>query len=96
MNNIIKAQVTEKSLSLAAKGQYTFRVRPGTSKGKVAVEVHRLYKVDPIDVHLQHIPGKVKTRGRFVGKRSAIHKAIVRLKDNQKIAEFNLGEQDEK
>lgn len=92
MSAIIKALVTEKSLKLADIGQYTFVIDNNANKETVANEISRLYKVVVESVQTIHIAGKQKRRGRVVGKRSDIRKAIVTVKKGQKITEFSVGE----
>ncbi len=89
---IIKAVVTEKSMRLSEAKQYSFVVTDNAEKADIAREVKRLFKVDVTSVHTITIPGKVKKRGSKLGVRSDVHKAIVRIKPNQTIAEFNVGE----
>lgn len=92
MNHILKAHVTEKSLLLAEKGMYTFEVDKYVNKPIIEAEIKRLFNVTPIGVRILVIKGKVKTRGKFSGKRSDVRKAIVKIKDGQKIKEFSVGE----
>ncbi len=92
MNAIVKAIVTEKSLKLAENGQYTFMVTKDTGLSTIVAECKRLFAVDVIDMHRLTIPGKVKRRGKSLGKRSDIHKVIITVKPGQKIKEYSVGE----
>ncbi|MFA6082054.1 MAG: 50S ribosomal protein L23 [Patescibacteria group bacterium] len=95
MNNIT-AHISEKSLKLVEENQYTFSVSKDATKGQVKSFVKKMYKVDPISVNIVNIKGKVKGQGQKSGQRANISKAIVRLNAKQKIAEFNVGETNEK
>lgn len=92
MNIVSRAQVTEKSFRLTEDGQYCFVVSKSATKHEIAAEIKRLFKVNPISVNTITINGKTKTRGRQVGQRSTIKKAIVRLSPGQKIADFSAKE----
>ncbi len=92
MNLVSRAVVTEKSFRLTENGQYSFVVSKFASKYEIAAEIKRLFKVDPISVNTVTVKGKTKTRGREVGQRNTIKKAIVRLASGQKIAEFSAKE----
>lgn len=92
MRAITKAVITEKSFRLTEAGQYSFVVHQTANKDEIAQEIKRLYKVDPISVNTITTPGKTKTRGRVIGRRSETKKAIVKLKPGQKISEFSVSE----
>ncbi len=92
MSAIVSAVFTEKSVAAAAKGQYSFIISPRATKNSIASEINKIFNVDVITVRTITIPGKVKQRGKIVGQRSDVRKAIVTLKKGQKINEFTLEE----
>ena len=92
MNIVARAVITEKSFRLTEDGQYCFVVSKSATKHEIATEIRRLFKVNPISVNTTTVKGKTKTRGRQVGQRNSIKKAIVRLSPGQKIAEFSAKE----
>lgn len=103
MNNyfIKKPVITEKSFAASANGVYTFVVDKAANKHEVAKDVHKLFKVDVVDVRIINTPGKVKRSGRKYGKRSDIKKALVKVKKGQTISIFetddkNADKQDKK
>lgn len=80
-----KPWITEKSTDLAAENKYVFIVKTGATKPEIKKAIHALYKVDPIAVNVVNRPAKHK---RFMGKRGTqegYRKAIVTLKEGQKI-----------
>ncbi len=77
--------VSEKAYSLSQLGQYVFLVNPQTNKNEVKKAVKVIYKVDPISVNIVNLPGKSKKFGQIKGKKSGYKKAIVKLKEGQKI-----------
>lgn len=77
--------VTEKAADLAEISQYVFRVRSGANKPMVKRAVEDLYGVEVVSVHITNVPPKKRMRGRIEGWRKGYKKAIVRIKEGQKI-----------
>ena len=84
--DILKALVsTEKGASLASQRKYLFRVATTATKIDVKRAVEEVYKVKVEAVNTVHVPGKIK-RVRFKsGYTTDWKKAIVSLKEGQKI-----------
>lgn len=84
--DVLKALVrTEKASSLEGEGKYMFRVSDGASKIDIKRAVEEIYKVKVQDVNTASVRGKLK-RVRFkTGYTSGWKKAIVTLKEGQKI-----------
>ncbi|HJN62715.1 MAG TPA: 50S ribosomal protein L23 [Candidatus Paceibacterota bacterium] len=83
---IIRPRITEKSTILAEEGNvYTFDVHPNATKKEVEKAVVNNYKVQPLKVNVSDIKRKtVMTRGKK-GKKAGGKKAMVYLKDGDKI-----------
>lgn len=94
---IIRPLITEKSLTLANKGWYTFAVEEAVSKAQVAAEVSAAYKVEVINVRTVHMHGKVRRFGRRMSTRRQPDwkKAMVQLKEGQKIDAFEVTAQEQ-
>lgn len=87
--NIIKAPIiTEKATSLSAENKYTFKVATNANKIQIRQAVQIIFGVTVIKVHTVNQAGKIKRRGKDVGRRADVKKAIVTLKPGQQI-EFN-------
>ena len=71
--------------------QYSFLVDLRASKHDVARAVSELFKVNVQGVRTLVVRGKVKRVGRTVGKRPNFKKAIVTLKEGDKIELFEGG-----
>lgn len=84
--------ISEKSLTLAARGWYTFRTQTSASKKEIAAEIAKHYKVDVISVRTITMHGKVRRTGRRMTmvQKSDWKKAIVQLKAGQKIDAFEI------
>ena len=83
---IKKPWITEKATALTASNQYVFMVKSTATKPEVKKAIHALYKVDVVVVNILNRPGKVKRSGRGIrGKTDGYRKAIVTIKEGQKI-----------
>lgn len=82
---IVKPIVTEKSNSELSRNIYTFQVVKTATKIDVRNAIEKMYKVKVAQVNTTVVKGKVRRVGRFVGKQSDWKKAIVILKQGQKI-----------
>lgn len=88
MNSSIikKPWVTEKSGYATAGGKYTFMVESGATKPEIRKAIKEIYKVDAIHVNVVNRPPKRKTfRGVRGGVQGGYRKAVVTLKEGQKI-----------
>lgn len=77
--------VTEKATDLAKTNQYVFKVFPGSGKTEIGKAVEDLYGVDVVSVRVVNILPKKRRMGRVEGWRKGYKKAIVRIKEGQKI-----------
>ena len=84
--------VTEKMTALQEKGQYAFEVPLTANKIAIAQAVEKKFNVTVLDVRTSRHKGKSKSqmtrKGRFEGRTPAWKKAIVRLKEGDKIEFF--------
>jgi len=87
--------ITEKSMSLAQAGWYTFAVPAFSRKEGIAREISRLYNVTVREVRTIHRVGKMHRTGKkmIMERRPDWKKAMVRIAKGQKIAVFDIGEQ---
>ena len=68
--------------------QVTFLVDPHANKIEIKRVVEGLFKVNVLSVHTISVKGKVKRMGRFSGKRKDFKKAIITLKEGDRIEYF--------
>jgi large subunit ribosomal protein L23 len=81
--------VTEKGTRQKDEGrQYTFEVAPGANKIEIQHAVDQLFKVKVLHVRTFNVLGKIKRLGRRYGKRPDWKKAIVTLKEGDRIDFF--------
>jgi len=94
MGIIIKPIVTEKLTQITGKfpNRVGFRVSPDANKIEIKKAVEELYEVTVMKVNTMNYDGKRKSRytksGTVNGKEAAFKKAIVTLKDGEKIDLF--------
>ena len=91
MNVILKPVVTEKSVDDMKKGKYSFMVAIGSNKLMVKKEVEKKFNVNVINVAIINVKKRTKkTMQRRTVKIPAFKKAIVKIKEGQKIELFNI------
>jgi large subunit ribosomal protein L23 len=81
--------VTEKSTQQKEIGnQYAFEVDRKANKIEIQSAVERLFKVRVVGIRTSNVIGKVKRLGRKYGQRPNWKKAIVTLKEGDRIDFF--------
>ncbi len=90
MNSKITPILTEKSLSEAARGRYSFYIPRELNKFQIKELIAEIYDVHPVSVQTARAKSgkKRNAHGRFVKERGA-KKTIVTLKGKEKIDVFN-------
>ncbi|MDD3726000.1 MAG: 50S ribosomal protein L23 [Candidatus Ratteibacteria bacterium] len=79
--------VTEKATGAVADNKYTFKVEKKARKMQIKRAVEEIYNVSVEKVNIVNIPAKKKNyRFRIEGYKSGYKKAIVTLKEGDKIA----------
>jgi len=77
--------VTEKASDLAKKNQYVFKVTSRANKTGIKRAVENLYGVNVWDVRIINVPQKARRMGGQKGWRKGYKKAIVKIKEGQRI-----------
>ena len=86
---IVRPLITEKtSAAFQERGEYTFQVHTTASKPQIRQAIEDLFGVKVTDVWTANHRGKEKRMGRSVGRRPNWKKAIVKLRDGDKIEVF--------
>ena len=87
-NIIIAPLVTEKSVDAAAMRKYFFKVPVWAKKIQIKQAVEAIFKGTKVEkVATMRVSGKLKRRGRTVGRTAAWKKAIVTLTPESKTIE---------
>jgi large subunit ribosomal protein L23 len=86
---IIRPLITEKtSIQKEMANQLTFEVDRKANRIEIRRAIERIFNVRVATVRTMQVKGKVKQRGRIVGKRRDWKKAIVTLRPGERIDFF--------
>ncbi|MCD6550603.1 50S ribosomal protein L23 [bacterium] len=77
--------ITEKSTMLNERNEYVFKVYPKANKAEIKKAIESLYNIDVLDVRVINVHQKSRRLGRTTGFRKGYKKAIVKIKEGQKI-----------
>ncbi|RAP31794.1 50S ribosomal protein L23 [Candidatus Marinamargulisbacteria bacterium SCGC AG-410-N11] len=82
LENII---ITEKSSAMIDSNKYTFKVNPNVNKIQIKQFFLEKYNVKVAKVNIVKIKGKIKRRGKVLGRTQDKTKAIVTLQADQNL-----------
>ncbi|MCH7604770.1 50S ribosomal protein L23 [Patescibacteria group bacterium] len=83
---LVRPNITEKATILTEENKYVFKVFPDATKGLVKDSVEEVYGVDVESVRIINIPPKkVRLGKRREGIKKGYKKAVVKVKEGQKI-----------
>lgn len=87
---IIKRPVISEKTNIQKESanQVTFEVDPRANRIEVKRAVQKIFNVKVDDVHTMHVRGKLKRRGRILGRRRSWKKAIITLMPGERIEFF--------
>ncbi len=89
MLNVIKYPlITDKATRLLESNKYTFIIDPKANKFTIKKVIEYVFNVTVVKVNTLNIPNKKKTVGRYSGYKSQYKKAIITLKNGDKINLF--------
>ncbi|MBF5041046.1 50S ribosomal protein L23 [Aggregicoccus sp. 17bor-14] len=93
INDVVKGPLITEKLDQAREKfrQYSFIVDRKATKLDVARAVETLFKVNVEAVRTNVVRGKIKRVGKSIGKRPNYKKAVVTLKEGDKIELFEGG-----
>lgn len=77
--------ITEKSIDCAGDNKYTFEVDPRANKLEIRDAIQEIFEVTVTKVTTARIPRRKRRRGRRVGYTPARKKAVVTLKQGDRI-----------
>lgn len=87
IKSILKSPcITEKAVNMSEVGNfYVFHVNSDANKVEIKKAIKDRYKVDVIQTRTINIPRKRVVKGRKIGFKNGYKKAIVKIKEGQKI-----------
>lgn len=77
--------ITEKTSALAAHDTYVFRVARRATKNEIAKAIRRMFKVTVMKVNVMNMPEKKVRVGRYEGRVPGFKKAMITIKEGEKI-----------
>jgi large subunit ribosomal protein L23 len=80
--------VSEKSYSLLDLNAYTFVVHPDANKTEIRQAIESIWDVHVVSVNTVNRKGKTKRFRQTLGKRSDTKRAVVKLREGDKIEIF--------
>jgi large subunit ribosomal protein L23 len=86
---IEKPLVTEKGTDMLADGNWVmFQVHPAANKIEIREAVQKIFNVKVLHVNTQMVQGKRRRFGKTMGQLKTWKKAMVQLKEGEKIETF--------
>ena len=85
---VIHPIITEKSTEQQENGKYSFKVNKRANKKEIMKAVKDTFAVEPVSCNIMNIRGKKKRVRYKLGYTSSWKKAIVTLKEGDKIEIF--------
>jgi len=83
---IVRPVVSEKSVGqMQAANKYTFIVSNKANKLEIKEAIEEIFKVTVLNVNTLKVPSKKRRQGRFQGLTPERKKAVITLKDGDKI-----------
>lgn len=89
----LRPLITETTINLVKNNWYTFAVPVSARKNELREAIGKAFKVDILEIKTMVVKGKAKRslKSRKVRQLSDWKKAIVKVKDGQKIDAFDVG-----
>ena len=78
--------LSEKTNLFATDGRYVFKVAMNANKIEVKKAIEKVYDVHVVKVNMMIVLGKNRRQGKSVGRTQNWKKAIITLKDGERIA----------
>lgn len=86
---IIKKPIfTEKARELAKEGKYVFEVSEAANKNEIKKALEEMFGVEIIKVNILKTPKKKRNFRGFLGWKKGLKKALIKVKEGQKIEIF--------
>lgn len=85
---LVEPWITEEATRIAEFNKYIFKVASDSTKTEIKKAIEDLYKVTVNSVNTINIHRKKRTRGRTTGWKSGYKKAVITLKEGDKIELF--------
>jgi len=85
---LLEPVITEAATVASEMNKYVFKVSKGSTKKEIKTSIKEVYDVEAKKINVVNLPTKARNRGRIPGLKSGYRKAIVTLKEGDKIDVF--------
>jgi len=85
---IVEPIITEAATESVEANKYIFKISARSNKLQVKKAIEKIYNVKVEKVNTISIPKKARSRGRILGWKAGYRKAVVTLKEGNKIDVF--------
>lgn len=85
---ILRPVLSEKALTGIEASKYVFYVHPNANRTQIKDAVELVFGVQVVKLNLTNVRGKEKTMGRYRGVRPKRKKAMVTLREGQRIQQL--------
>ena len=85
---LVEPWITEKSHGAMASNKYTFKVVKAATKREIKKAIEGFYQVSVAKIAVINIAAKKKSYGRYQAEKQAVRKAVITLKEGDKIELF--------
>ena len=85
---ILSPVISEKSYSLIEDNVYTFVVHPDSNKTQIKIAIEKIFKVKVASVNTLNRQGKRKRSRSGYGTRKSVKRAVVTLREGDRIEVF--------
>jgi len=88
---IVAPLITEKTgMQMQSTNTYTFKVSMNANKIEIKNAIEKIFAVKVLNINTITMMGKPKRLGKYNGKRPDWKKAIVTLREGDRIADFEV------
>jgi large subunit ribosomal protein L23 len=85
---VLRPIISEKSYDLIEQNKYTFEVHPSAKKLEIRKAIEEIFNVGVTKVNTSHVTGKMRRQGYTMGRSKDWKKAVVTLKEGDRIEFF--------
>ena len=85
---ILRPVLSEKALVSIEDSKYAFYVHPKANRTQIKEAIEDVFDVNVVKINISNLRGKEKSLGRYSGLRPKRKKAVVTLKEGQRIQEL--------
>ncbi len=82
---IIGPHISEKATDLERENRYIFKVYNDANKIEIKKAINELYGIEPVSINIINVSRKKKKLGKYHGWKKGYKKAIIQVKEGDRI-----------